>query len=267
MKKFLSTTLIYIIIVAGFLLTPSIVSAQVVINEFQVAPDDWIEIYNKSDESMDISGWIIDDSGGSEKYTVASGIVLQAKKCISFQSGNFNWNLSDDDIKLLDSQSNPIETYHYDDGPGENVSIGRVVDGEGSLEILTSSSRDKFNVSGGSCLQPTPTPSPTPSPTQIPTSTPTATPTKSPTPVPTKSPTPKPTKSPTPEPEVLGKAATSGESKPTPEESLPELTPDVSSVNKKKPIVLPIIFIGSGVLMIGFALYNLIRAKASTVQN
>ena len=112
---------------------------------------------------------------------------------------------------------------------------------------------------------PTLTPSPTVEATQAPTAAPTATPTKSPTPVPTKSPTPKPTKNPTPEPEVLGKAATSGE--PTNTSGEPELTPDVSSANKKKPIVLPIIFIGSGVLMIGFALYNLIRAKASTVQN
>jgi hypothetical protein len=132
---------------------------------------------------VDISSWIIDDDGGTEKYIISSGIILLSKRCVSFQSGKFNWNTtSGDTVRLLDSNSNLKEKYSYSSAPGEGISIGRVIDGESDLVVLLSSSRDKFNTTGESCLASTPTPSSSPFPTLTPT------PASSPTPTPTPSP-------------------------------------------------------------------------------
>ena len=168
--------LVFLISLAIFLFFPRIVFAKVVINEFQIKPDQWIELYNKGEDSIDISGWIIDDDGGTEKYIISSGIMLPSKRCMSFSGGKFNWNTtSEDTVRLLDSNFNLKEEYIYSSTPGEGISIGRVIDGEGDLVVLVSSSRDKFNTTGESCLALTITPTP------IPTSTPTS---KSPTPTP-----------------------------------------------------------------------------------
>jgi len=165
-------------------LFPQKVFAQIVINEFQVKPDQWIELYNKSEGSVDISGWIIDDEGGTEKYIISSGIILPSKRCVTFPSGKFNWNTtSGDTVRLLDTNSNPKEEYTYSSAPGEGISIGRVIDGEGDLVVLLSSSRDKSNITGESCFVPisTPTPTLTLTPTEIPATA---------TPIPTNTPAP-----------------------------------------------------------------------------
>ncbi|MEK7188347.1 MAG: lamin tail domain-containing protein, partial [Patescibacteria group bacterium] len=73
----------------SFFFFPSEISAQAVINEFQLSPssDQWIELYNRGDSSVDISSWIVDDAGGTERYVIASGTTLFSRKCISFTSG------------------------------------------------------------------------------------------------------------------------------------------------------------------------------------
>lgn len=107
------------------------------------------------------------------------------------------------------------------------------------------------------------TPSPTAVPaTSVPTASPapTVTPTKTPTPIPTKTPTSKPTTPPNPEPEILGEEITL-----EPETSKPSSTPE--GLPKKNFPILPITLVASGIGMIGFAVYNLVRAGKNTVQN
>lgn len=95
--------------------------------------------------------------------------------------------------------------------------------------------------------QPPSTPIVTPTPTPLPT------PTKTPTPVPTKIPTPKPT--PTLPPEVLGEASDSGRV-----ENITDLrnllnpspSPNSNKSENKFPI-LPVMFVGSGVILIGLS--------------
>lgn len=269
--KILSTL---ILLLAVLEISTKSVYAQVVINEFQLSPNQWIELYNKGDATVDVSGWIIDDNGGTEKYVVSSGTSLLGKKCISFQSGNFNWNTSSaDTVKLLDSSSNVIETYDYNSGPGDNVSIGKAVDGEGGLTILTGSSRDKLNSTGEDCLAPTPTPTatptntPTPTPTPTP-SAPTSTPTPFPSPTPTKTPTPFPTRTPSPTPSPTEDVSTSqegivlgikeGDQSPTSQEAS-----DSGEVknNKLKTLIIPLILIFSGVVLIFTALFSLFKNR------
>lgn len=159
--------LILIIVISAICLfiIPQDLYAQVVINEFQISPSSaqWIELFNKGSDT-DISGWVIDDSasGSSSKYTVPSGTILVSGKCISFESGNFNWNTASADSVRLLSGTSVIEEYSYLTSPGNNISIGKATDGEGSLAILTNQSRDKYNSSDLSCLAPVTTPSPSP---------------------------------------------------------------------------------------------------------
>ena len=253
--------IIFVIFLTLFLIFPSKSLAQVVINEFQVKPNNWIELYNKSDNVVDISGWIIDDGGGSEKYIISSNVLLNGKKCISFQSGNFNWNpSSSDDVKLFDSQNNLLESFHYESAPDNDVSIGRLIDGEGDLVILTSGSRDSLNFTNESCLQPTPTPTSTP--TQTATSTPT--PTKTATATPTKTATAKPTTTATPEETPTEESGTKDEVNITEADVKIETSPEGivagASITKKSPL-LSIFFIISGVGFLGYGGYLIYNKK------
>lgn len=247
-----------------FTFSTSEIKAQVVINEFQVKPSQWIELFNKGDNSIDISNWIIDDNGGVEKYTISSSVALQSKRCISFQSGNFHWNTATaDDIRLFSSQNNLIEEYHYATAPAENVSVGRLVDGEGELTVLSSVSRDKLNATAETCLA---TPSPTPIPTSAPTATPTSTPAPTPTPTPTKIPTSKPiaitttstpadrVSTPNSESQVL---AAREELKPT---STPTSKFEKTDSEKKFPVVAGILIV-AGVVFVSLATLPFIRMR------
>ena len=239
-----------------FIFFPRAANARVVINEFQISPDQWIELYNKGEETIDISGWTIDDSGGSEKYTIPAGSLLPSKKCVSFQSGNFNWNKTTADaVKFFDGSLNLVEEYSYTSGPGDGVSIGRATDGEGALAVLSSSSRDRFNSTGESCLAPTPTPTPTSTPT------PTPTPTLTPTPTPTSTPTKKPTPKPSPKEEIVLESEDSSSDQVLGlREQLKTLEPEESEENPKKKFpVLPVILIIFGAGLMGFAGYTLFK--------
>ena len=264
-KNFLLTTLIYIIIVGGFFFAfPPSVSAQIVINEFSSNSDtERVELYNLTADSIDLTDWKLQDEAQDPK-TLMGSIPGQGFFIFENPSGWLN-NSGGDTINLKNSTDVVINSIHY--GSGGVVSVPDSDKSAGRVPNASENWQNNLTWTKGSA-NPDPTPSPTPSPTEAatnaPIAAPTATPTKSPTPIPTKSSTPKSTKTPTPEPEVLGETATSGESVPTPEESL---TPEATSTTKKKLPILAIIFIGSGVLMTGFALYNLIRAKASPVQN
>lgn len=85
----------------------------VYINEFMTDParpksditDEWIELYNSTDKSMDISGSIIRDTVGVvRQYTVPEGIIIKAKSYITFYSSATKITLNNDGdaVELLD---------------------------------------------------------------------------------------------------------------------------------------------------------------------
>ncbi|MCL5433208.1 MAG: lamin tail domain-containing protein [Patescibacteria group bacterium] len=177
-----------------FLVSPFFVKNQIfaettiVINEFLVDPDadQWVELYNKSDGSIDISGWFIDDSGGTEKFTVPPNAIIGAKEFKVFGSGHFNLNRASADTINLINGSAIEDSYSYGTGPGTNKSYGREKDGENNWVIFDSPTKETSNNTSNAVLIVTPTSSPTPTskptPTQKPTSTPKPTATTKPTP-------------------------------------------------------------------------------------
>ena len=153
-----------------------IIASDVVLNEFQVEPSasQWVELYNTSASSVDISGWIIDDNGSpSTKYTIAQNTILPPNNCLTFTSGNFNFNTASSDSAQLISGSTVIDTYSYSKSAGNGVSFGRVPDGTGNW-ISMSPSSGSLNATGDPCIPPV-TPTPTPTNTSAPTPAPSAT--------------------------------------------------------------------------------------------
>lgn len=166
--------------------------ASVVINEFQIEPttNQWVELFNKGIEVIDISGWVIDDSGGTEKFIIPDNTNIATASFEVFKSGKFNFNSATvDKVRLFSKDNSLIDSKEYPGSPGSNVTIGRYPDGGDNWGICSPTPSGNNN-----CVAPTATPTVTTMPTA--TLTPTALP--KPTHTPTPSPTPKiPTATPT----------------------------------------------------------------------
>ena len=248
-----SLSILILILVAGH------VSAQVVINEF--VPDanpEWVEFYNKDQNSADLSEYFFDDEAdfdsdeGSSEITSLFGILGPTQACY--------WNLStylnnDEDTPTLFSEDGDIvDTYTYAQ-PAEDKSYARIPDG-GEWQVGQTPTKVTTNCSN---LAPTPTSTPTLSPS--PTPTPTLTPTPTPTPKPTL--TPKPTFSPTPKPTEATQEA--GEENLVlglrEELNSPSPTTIPDGENKRKFPILAGVLIFVGLVIGGFGLYSFFRNK------
>ena len=96
-------------------------------------PQDWIEFYNNSDSSVNISGWIFRDSEDIHSYIIPEGTILGANEYIVLCSddtlfhplfpdvqnylGNFEFGISGGGelLMLLDNNLNIIDSLTYDD--------------------------------------------------------------------------------------------------------------------------------------------------------
>lgn len=184
--------------VAPFFQIP--VYAQLKINEFSSGSgEDWVEIFNESEESLDLSSYEIRDSTDSNKLAL-TGIIRSREFAV------FDWpnklNNGGDIVRLISKLggSSMDELAYGDSGdlpaPDSLTVLARSPDGGDDL-VLASPSKGTTN--NGQQIFPTPTPTPTvtPTPQRTPTPIRTPTPTRSPTitrtPTPTKTPKPSPT--------------------------------------------------------------------------
>ncbi len=157
----------------------------ILINEFLIEPTpQQVEVINIGTESADISGWYIDDNGGSTYYTIPQSSILYPNSCLVF-SGDFNLNKSSPDTIRLFNNGNLVDSFSYKSSSGSGISYIRLPDGTGNW-TTKSASLGMFNESGLSCVvTPTLTPTPTLLPTQTLTPLPIFTPTPTLTPTPT----------------------------------------------------------------------------------
>lgn len=179
-------------------------AVNVVINEFVVdGSPEWVELYNASSSADYLKEYFIDDDESFNSDVGSSGkkslVILNTSNpsypYLDLSSWIFN-NTGSDFVVLFDKDGNVVDSYSYEENPGNNISIGRSPDGSGDFFTLTAVTKGSANSSPVA----TPTPTPTPTPTTAPTSTPTPTNTPTPTPASASSPTntPTPTKAPTP---------------------------------------------------------------------
>lgn len=179
----------------GFLLvflSVSNVSAQVVINEFcSNCTPEWVELYNKSLDSVDLAGWSFLFGSPSQSLVISSTNYPENRVInpnsfflITIQT---NWlNNSGDEIQLFNSSSSdPIDEVVYTGSIGSGNTYSRIPDGSGNFVANTGATENTYNQAPTSTPTPTHTPTPTPKPTNTqkpaPTNKPDNTPTNSPT--------------------------------------------------------------------------------------
>lgn len=116
-----------------------ITSSGIVINEINYRsadtfnPEDWVEFYNNSDQSVDMSGWYFSDSDNAHSFTFGEGATLEpdsylvlTRDSILFKQlfpnvqnrvGNMDFGLSGDGelIRLFDKSGNIIDELTYND--------------------------------------------------------------------------------------------------------------------------------------------------------
>ena len=124
----------FLILTTFFLLLTTNSFAQVRLNEFQIEPEQSVEILNTATTSADTSGWYIDDNGGTTFYTIPQNSILLPNSCLVFTS-NFNLNKSSADTVRLFDKSNPptssqsvlVDSFSYQQSPGNNISFSKIV--------------------------------------------------------------------------------------------------------------------------------------------
>lgn len=243
----MTKNIICIFIALLFFVTPASVLAQVYINEISPSTDpEWIELYNESDVSIDLSDYLLEDGNSSQTDDLKLDGTIIAKGFLVFTHSKGWLNDGGDTLKLYNnaSPSAIVDQYTYS-SIDSNKSVARIPNGSENWQVTSDVTNNSSN----------PTPSPTPTPTQTPTASPTNTPTPSPTPkpTPTKSATPKSSPSPSSTDEPMSLISDIKINEETPLGMVAG-----ASVEKKFPTVA-LIFIIFGIAFLGyggFLLYN-----------
>ena len=124
----------------------------VVLNEIMAAGDpDYIELYNKADHEVDISGYKLHDKDPSEAYTIPEGTIISGKgfwtlDCDGSETTLFKISKKGENVSLLNKEGKVIDNINAEDWPaGHSGLIGRVPDGGDNWRILEKESKGKSN--------------------------------------------------------------------------------------------------------------------------
>ena len=178
------TLLFGVIILSLVFCSASRANALVVINEFCPNCDpEWIELYNDSESSVDLSGWEIQDGNTKSTDDLTISGEIPPKGMVVYEHPKGWLNDSNDTVNLYDNtnSTSPVDSYSYTSTEADKT-YSRIPDGFGDF-VLTTPTKGGFNQPIVS-TEPVATTSPTPttSPTQTITVSPTQTITSSPTP-------------------------------------------------------------------------------------
>lgn len=246
-----------------FVLFPLTANAQIVINEFSSGTtSDWIELYDVSTESTDLSSYKLMDSGTNNK--ILSG-TISPSGFISFSFSNW-LNNGGDTVRLFKNDV-LVDSIPYGGSDqvctaGASESIGRYPDGNNTVERFSTQTRDFSNNSTTLNPCPTPTPEPTNTPTPTPTPTHTSTATPNPTAAPTKTPVSTSTKSPTPKPTIISSPSSTSEELVLGIQNstyTPQASPEEEASSEKNFPIFPVILIVTGFLCIAGAVFFFIK--------
>ncbi len=156
------------------------VSAQVVINEVMANPgtgNDWVELKNISDQTVNLSGWSIEDSNSLLTAVPSlSTQILAPSEYLVLEVSN-RLNNTGDQVKLKNPANTLTDSFTFTQTTLDQ-SWARIADGVGEFAAAVAS-RGSANQSA---IVPTPSPSPSTAPSLSPTPSPSPNPTPSPSP-------------------------------------------------------------------------------------
>lgn len=182
-----------------YLLLPTPASAQIILNEIspRTSPE-WVELYNLSEEPIDLTNWYLVDLAGKKESLSELGIHESHTYLV--YSRNSGW-LNDTSLEYLylynGDSPDPIDSISYDSIKA-GLTLARIPTITGAWFIDQAPTLGFANPDPTSPPTPTSEPTintPTPPSASTPTPTPTAVPSPSPTPIPTSASTPTPSPS------------------------------------------------------------------------
>ena len=108
-----------------------IIDAGVVINEINYNsldsfdPDDWVEIYNSSSESIDLGSWLLKDENDDHIFTVPSNTILLPDVNPYYGDLDFGLGGGGDFVRLFDYNGLLVDIVEYDDiAPWDTLADG-----------------------------------------------------------------------------------------------------------------------------------------------
>lgn len=111
-----------------------ILENHVVINEILPNPDvlnatEWVELYNPTGSSVDLTNWSLVDAANSSKDLSALGNIPEGGFKVYYYSGGEGWlnNTGSETLRLRDASSTVIDEHTYS-GSSNDVSVGRLPD-------------------------------------------------------------------------------------------------------------------------------------------
>lgn len=119
-----------------------------VINEIMTnSPDpqpDFVELYNYSNEKLDVSGYILTDNPGLAKYVIPDGTEIGARRFLTLDENELGFALNSDGETLYliaATRDRVVDAYRFRGQPVETT-IGRYPDGSNQWTQLSSPSPD-----------------------------------------------------------------------------------------------------------------------------
>ena len=123
----------------------------VVINEFlansKLPEEDFVELYNHGNEPVDLSGFWLSDTPGTNKYRIQDGTMIGPRGYVYFTETQVGFALSalGEKIFLVNSNRTRVVDAIRFDAQSENVSFGRCPDGSSVWRELASLTRGAPN--------------------------------------------------------------------------------------------------------------------------
>lgn len=135
-------------------------TSPVVINEVESnggTPGDWVEVYNRGTEQVDISGWtIVDNNAGHTPAPAPATTVLAPGEFFVYEESLLGFGLgSGDSATLADASGTIVDTTTWVDHV--DVSWARCADGDGDFRATSASTKGALNACSDAPVE-TPTP-------------------------------------------------------------------------------------------------------------
>lgn len=108
----------------------------IIITEIYPVPDkseyEWVELFNRSDQTVDLSKWQIDDAEGGSKPKVLPVLKLKANTytVINLKTLKINLNNSSDSVRLFNPNEELADQIDYEEATKKSAYQLQVVDGE-----------------------------------------------------------------------------------------------------------------------------------------